>query len=54
MIHGGIGQAEDERLIPHQGLIMAFGIADGFLMGAPVGQLVPEYARMPVFRPMRF
>ena len=47
IVHGGPGHAEKVGLIPHQGLVVGFGIADGRLPVAPVGQLVPDRVEIP-------
>ena len=48
-IHVGIDQAEDDGLVAHQRLVMAFGIADGLFVVTAVGQFPIQMARFPVF-----
>ena len=47
-IHIGVDQAEDDRLITHQGLIVALGITDRLLIGTTVRRLPPDRRRMPI------
>ncbi|OAV68588.1 hypothetical protein Barb4_02032 [Bacteroidales bacterium Barb4] len=47
-IHIGIYQAENNRLVAHQSLIMTLGIADGLLIGTAIGRLPPDSGRMPI------
>ena len=48
VIHIRINQPEDERLIPHKGLVMGLGIANGLFIAAAVGQLKPQMADGPI------
>ena len=48
-IHIGIDKAEDDRLVAHQSLVVALGIADGLLVGTAVRRFPPDSRRMPVF-----
>ncbi len=47
-VHVRADQAEDDGLVAHQGLVVGLGVADGFLVPAPVGQLVPQVPHGPV------
>lgn len=40
-IHIGVNQAEDDGFITDEGLVMTFGVRDGFFISAPIRQL-PE------------
>ena len=48
-IHIGIDQAENDRLVTHQRLVMTFRIADCLFVGTAVGRFPPDGRGMPVF-----
>ena len=48
-IHVGIDEPKDDRLIAHECLIVALGVADGLLVGAAVGRFPPDGRGVPVF-----
>ena len=47
-IHIGIDESEDEGLVAHEGLVVAFGVGDVALVGAAVGEFPEDAARLPV------
>ena len=47
-VHIGIGQAEDERLVAHECLVMALGIANGLLIFTTIRELIPDRAWAPL------
>ena len=47
-VHIGIGQAEDERLVAYECLVMALGIADGLLILTTVRELMPDRTWAPL------
>ena len=47
-VHIGIGQAEDKRLVAHECLVMALGIADGLLILTTIRKLVPDSTWAPL------
>ena len=48
-IHIGVDKAENNCFIPHEGLVVRFGIGDGFLTGATIGHLIEDMACFPIF-----
>ena len=47
-IHLLVHEAEDNGLVAHEGLVMAFGIGDGLLFGALAGEFPPDFAHGPL------
>ena len=48
-VHVGINQAEDDGLVAHQCLVVAFAVRDGLFILAAVGHLPEQAGRFPVF-----
>ena len=49
VVHGGVHQSEDDGLVAHQRLVVAFGVVDGLFFGAVLGQFVVDFANGPFF-----
>ena len=47
-IHIGIDEAEDEGLVAHEGLVVAFSVRDVVLIGTAVGEFPEDAAGLPV------
>ena len=47
-IHIGIDESEDEGLVTHEGLVVAFGVGDVAFVGAAVGEFPEDAAGLPV------
>ncbi len=53
-IHLLVDQTEDDSLVAHESLVVAFTVADSLFIGTSVGEFPKYGSRMPVFIPLLF